>query len=104
MLHDADDITPDIYRIAEHAKRCLPLLREYSKRDELLEMSINSGDSARARGAHEVHRSHPSACCILKMASQLALQSYMNARSLLDENSWKTDAARTSSVFLRLAE
>ena len=41
--------------------RCLPLLREYSKRDELLEMSIEAGDSARARGAHEVcgsvHRS-----------------------------------------------
>ena len=34
--------------------RCLPLLREHSKRDELLEMSIDAGDSARARGAHEV--------------------------------------------------
>ncbi|RPD81571.1 histidine kinase [Lentinus tigrinus ALCF2SS1-7] len=84
MLHEA---TPDIYRIAEHAKRCLPLLREYSKRDELLEMSIDAGDSARARGAHE-----------------LALQSYMNARSLLDENSWKTDPVRTSSLYVRLAE
>lgn len=36
--------------------RCLPLLREHSKRDELLEMSIDAGDSARARGAHEVSR------------------------------------------------
>ncbi|RDX43976.1 histidine kinase [Lentinus brumalis] len=84
MLHES---TPDIYRIAEHAKRCLPLLREHSKRDELLEMSIDAGDSARARGAHE-----------------LALQSYMNARSLLDENSWKTDPVRTSSLYIRLAE
>ncbi|TBU58822.1 histidine kinase [Dichomitus squalens] len=84
MLHDA---TPDIYRITEHAKRCLPLLREYSKRDELLEMSIEAGDSARARGAHE-----------------LALQSYMNARSLLDDDPWKTDPVRTSSLYMRLAE
>ncbi|KAJ3003995.1 hypothetical protein NUW54_g5022 [Trametes sanguinea] len=84
MLHES---TPDIYRIAEHAKRCLPLLREHSKRDELLEMSIDAGDSARARGAHE-----------------LALQSYMTARSLLDENSWKTDPVRTSQLYMRLAE
>ncbi|KAI8983351.1 histidine kinase [Trametes punicea] len=84
MLHES---SPDIYRIAEHAKRCLPLLREHSKRDALLEMSIDAGDSARARGAHE-----------------LALQSYMTARSLLDENSWKTDPARTSSLYMRLAE
>ncbi|OSD05781.1 histidine kinase [Trametes coccinea BRFM310] len=84
MLHES---TPDIYRIAEHAKRCLPLLREHSKRDALLEMSIDAGDSARARGAHE-----------------LALQSYMTARSLLDENSWKTDPVRTSQLYMRLAE
>ncbi|KAI0325627.1 histidine kinase [Cubamyces sp. BRFM 1775] len=84
MLHES---SPDIYRIAEHAKRCLPLLREHSKRDELLEMSIDAGDSARARGAHE-----------------LALQSYMTARSLLDDQSWKTDPVRTSSLYMRLAE
>ncbi|KAI0757423.1 histidine kinase [Daedaleopsis nitida] len=84
MLHES---TPDIYRITDHAKRCLPLLREYAKRDELLEMSMDAGDSARARGAHEV-----------------ALQSYMNARSLLDENSWKTDPVRTASLYVRLAE
>ena len=51
MLHEP---TPDIYRIAEHAKQCLPLLREHQKRDELLDLSIDAGDSARARGAHEV--------------------------------------------------
>ncbi|KAI1786301.1 histidine kinase [Ganoderma leucocontextum] len=84
MLHEA---TPDVYRIAEHAKRCMPLLREHSKRDELMEMSMDAGDSARARGAHE-----------------LALQSYVNARSLLDENSWKTDPSRTASLYMRLAE
>ena len=51
MLHEP---TPDIYRIAEHAKQCLPLLREHQRRDELLDLSIDAGDSARARGAHEV--------------------------------------------------
>ncbi|GBE78499.1 histidine kinase [Sparassis crispa] len=84
MLHDS---TPDAYRIAEHAKRCLPLLREHAKRDELFLLSIDSGDSARARGAHE-----------------LALQSYINAQSLLDADSWTTDPERTGSLCLRLAE
>ncbi|OCH84424.1 histidine kinase [Obba rivulosa] len=84
MLHDA---TPDVYRIAEHAKRCLPLLREHAKRDELLELSIDAGDSARARGAHE-----------------LALQSYRNAQSLLDDDSWKKDAMRTALIYQKLAE
>lgn len=51
MLHEP---TPDIYRIAGHAKQCLPLLREHQKRDELLDLSLDAGDSARARGAHEV--------------------------------------------------
>lgn len=84
MLHEA---TPDVYRIAEHAKRCLPLLREHAKRDELLELSIDAGDSARARGAHE-----------------LALQSYINAQSLLDNQSWVNDPQRTCSLYLKLAE
>ena len=71
MLHED---TPEVYRIAEHAKRygpfnsayalhvsysvclsrCLPLLREHPKRDELFELLIDAGDSARTRGAHEV--------------------------------------------------
>ncbi|OSX67898.1 hypothetical protein POSPLADRAFT_1043081 [Postia placenta MAD-698-R-SB12] len=84
MFHEA---TPDVYRIAEHAKRCLPLLREHAKRDELLELSIDAGDSARARGAHE-----------------LALQSYINAQSLLDNQSWVNDPQRTCSLYLKLAE
>lgn len=41
--------------ITDCLRSCLPLLREHSKRDELLELSINAGDSARARGAHEVY-------------------------------------------------
>lgn len=34
--------------------RCLPLVREHPKRDELFELLIDAGDSARTRGAHEV--------------------------------------------------
>ncbi|KAL0581381.1 Chk1 protein kinase [Marasmius crinis-equi] len=50
ILHE----TPvDVYRIAEHAKRCLPLLHEHPKRDELLDVLIDAGEAAWARGAHE---------------------------------------------------
>jgi hypothetical protein len=34
--------------------RCLPLLREYNRRGELVSLLIDAGDSAWARGAHEV--------------------------------------------------
>ncbi|KAF7798602.1 hypothetical protein EIP86_009824 [Pleurotus ostreatoroseus] len=88
MLHEP---APDVYRIAEHAKRCLPLLREHQKRDELLDLSIDAGDSAAARGAHEA-------------SGLLALQSYLNALSLLDENPWKTNPRRTMALYLKLAE
>ncbi|KAI0793300.1 histidine kinase [Abortiporus biennis] len=84
MLHES---VPDVYRIAEHAKRCLPLLREHSKREELLDLSIDAGDSARARGAHE-----------------LALRSYLNAYELMDDNPWDSNPVRTMSLFLKLAE
>ncbi|PSS37161.1 hypothetical protein PHLCEN_2v1034 [Hermanssonia centrifuga] len=84
MLHDT---VPDVYRIAEHAKRCLPLLREHHRRDELLDLSIDAGDSASSRGAHE-----------------LALQSYMNALSLLEDDPWKSKPERTMALYLKLAE
>ncbi|KAK7694195.1 hypothetical protein QCA50_001375 [Cerrena zonata] len=84
MLHEG---TPEIYRIAEHAKRCLPLLREHPKRDELFELLIDAGDSARTRGAHE-----------------LALQSFINAYELLDDNPWRVNQARTMALCLKLAE
>ncbi|EPQ61132.1 hypothetical protein GLOTRDRAFT_113578 [Gloeophyllum trabeum ATCC 11539] len=77
---------PDVYRIAEHAKRCLPLLREHAKREELLNLMIESGDAAWARGAHE-----------------LALQSLVSARSLLTDDAWDRDPARTLLLFTRLA-
>lgn len=60
MLHEA---TPDVHRIAEHAKRCLPLLRDNAKREVLLDLLSDAGDSARARGAHEVCGAHDSYNC-----------------------------------------
>ncbi|KAI0078477.1 histidine kinase [Panus rudis PR-1116 ss-1] len=84
MLHDP---VPDAHRIAEHAKRCLQILKEHSKREELLELLIDAGDSARTRGAHE-----------------LALQSYINAYSLLGDRPWDTNHARTMALNLKLAE
>ncbi|GJE87861.1 histidine kinase [Phanerochaete sordida] len=84
MMHEP---IPDIYRIAEHAKQCLPLLRDHPRRDELLDLSIDAGDSARARGAHE-----------------LALQAFLNAISLLDDDPWRSHPERTMSLYLKLAE
>ncbi|KAJ8091390.1 Chk1 protein kinase [Marasmius tenuissimus] len=83
ILHD----TPiDVYRIAEHAKRCLPLLHEHPKRDELLDVLIDAGEAAWARGAHE-----------------LALRSFSSARTLLTDNPWVQRTQRTFNLFSRLA-
>jgi hypothetical protein len=63
--------TPDVYQISERAQRyvaicfwslfltadrCLPLLREHDRRGELVSLLVDAGDSAWARGAHEVRR------------------------------------------------
>ncbi|KAI3615522.1 histidine kinase [Moniliophthora roreri] len=83
MLHE----TPvDVYRIAEHAKRCLPLLHEHPKRDELLDVLIDAGEAAWARGAHE-----------------LSLRSFSSARTLLLEDPWAREPHRTFELFSKLA-
>ena len=61
--------SPDVYQISERAQRyvvicffnllltanrCLPLLCEHERRGELVSLLIGAGDSAWARGAHEV--------------------------------------------------
>ena len=61
--------SPDVYQISERAQRyvavcflsllltidrCLPLLREHGRRGELVSLLMDAGDSAWARGAHEV--------------------------------------------------
>ncbi|KAG6919550.1 hypothetical protein DXG01_004213 [Tephrocybe rancida] len=77
----------DVYRVAEHAKRCLPLLQEHPKREELLNVLMEAGESAWARGAHE-----------------LATRSFLNARALLRDDPWVTNSARTFALLSRLAE
>ncbi|KAJ7356807.1 dual-domain HisK/Mak2 protein kinase [Mycena albidolilacea] len=81
-----NDIPADVYRIAEHAAHCLPLLREHPKHDELLDILIDAGESAWARGAHE-----------------LALRSFVNARTLLRKNAWAPKPRRTLNLLRRLA-
>ncbi|KAF9498170.1 dual-domain HisK/Mak2 protein kinase [Pleurotus eryngii] len=100
MLHESPI---DVYRIAEHAKRCLPLLHENPKRDELLDVLIDAGESAWARGAHEA--------CYLRWKSsfphlapcQLAYHSFTNARSLLRPSSWENNYQRTFLLLIRIA-
>jgi hypothetical protein len=62
--------SPDVYQISERAQRyvvicfffnllltanrCLPLLCGHDRRGELVSLLIDAGDSAWARGAHEV--------------------------------------------------
>ncbi|KAH8992121.1 hypothetical protein EDB92DRAFT_1945661 [Lactarius akahatsu] len=79
--------SPDIYQIAERAQRCLPLLREHHKRGELVSFLIEAGDSAWARGAHE-----------------MAYQALVNAQSLLDQDVWTTNSARAFSLYAKLVE
>ncbi|EGO28466.1 STKc type histidine kinase [Serpula lacrymans var. lacrymans S7.9] len=83
MLHES---APDIHRIAEHAKRCLHLLHDHPKWGELLNVLIDAGDSAWARGAHE-----------------LALQAFSSAKSLLRDNAWDDNPRRTCLLLSRLA-
>ncbi|KAF9473185.1 hypothetical protein BDN70DRAFT_997771 [Pholiota conissans] len=83
MMHE----TPiDVYRIAEHAKRCLNLLHDHPKRDELLDVLVDAGESAWARGAHE-----------------LAIQSFVSARNLLSGDAWAEKPRRTFILLSRLS-
>ncbi|KAF7340087.1 Histidine kinase [Mycena venus] len=81
-----NEIPVDVYRVAEHATHCLPLLREHPKHDELLDVLIDAGESAWARGAHE-----------------LAMRSFLNARTLLRKNPWVPKPRRTLNLLRRLA-
>ncbi|KAJ7922998.1 hypothetical protein B0H13DRAFT_1981220 [Mycena leptocephala] len=81
-----NEIPVDVYRIAEYATRCLPFLRDHPKHDELLDVLIDAGESAWARGAHE-----------------LAMRSFINARTLLRKNPWAPKPRRTLNLLRRLA-
>lgn len=84
MLHETN---PDIFKIAERAQRCLPLLRQHSRREELVSLLIDAGHAAHARGAH-----------------QIAYQAFINTRALLDGELWESHKERAFNLTFRLAE
>ncbi|KAJ7293811.1 dual-domain HisK/Mak2 protein kinase [Mycena rebaudengoi] len=86
VLMMISEIPIDVYRIAEHATHCLPLLYDHPKHDEMLDVLIDAGESAWARGAHE-----------------LAMRSFTSARTLLRKNPWITKPRRSLNLFRRLA-
>jgi predicted ATPase len=61
-------------------------LLDHPKREELLGVLVDAGESAWARGAHEV-----------------ALQSFRSARSLLRDRPWEDDPGRTLLILSRIA-
>lgn len=82
-----DERVVDPYRIAEHAKRCLNLIKENHIRKEILGQLHEAGLAAWARGAHE-----------------LALETLKNAQFLLTDEDWVVDYSRTFALYLKLAE
>jgi hypothetical protein len=86
------ETSPDVYQISERAQRyvaicfwglfltadrCLPLLREHDRRGELVSLLIDAGDSAWARGAHEVR------CLLLSNSFWLNAQASLDGISIL---------------------
>ncbi|KAI5123720.1 hypothetical protein M0805_000314 [Coniferiporia weirii] len=82
-----DDRMTDPYRVAEHAKRCLKLIKEHPIRDDVFKRLFEAGLSAWARGAHE-----------------LALETLKNARALVIEGLWQKDFYKAMTLHLKLAE
>ncbi|KAI5991480.1 STKc type histidine kinase [Pisolithus albus] len=84
VLHDA---FPDAHRIVDHASRCIPLLLKYPNREQLLNVLVDAGESAWARGAHE-----------------LAFQAFVSAECLLSTDHWTISPKRSSLLMSNLAE
>ncbi|KAI6136939.1 STKc type histidine kinase [Pisolithus sp. B1] len=84
VLHDA---VPDVHRIIDHAARCIPLLLKYPNREQLLDVLVDAGESAWARGAHE-----------------LAFQAFLSAQCLLSTDHWALNPKRSSLLVSKLAE
>ena len=53
-------------------ERCLNLLHDHPKRDELLDVLIDAGESAWARGAHEVNPFVYTAHLVISLTSLLS--------------------------------
>lgn len=87
-----------------HTPRCLPLLHEHPKREELLDVLVDAGESAWARGAHEVSRvGIITAYTSTLTASKLAIRSFISARTLLRADPWLDNPSRTISLLKKLA-
>ncbi|KAI6045151.1 STKc type histidine kinase [Pisolithus marmoratus] len=84
VLHDA---VPDVHRIVDHAGRCIPLLLKEPNREQLLDVLVDAGESAWARGAHE-----------------LAFQAFLSAQKLLSTDHWAVNPTRSSLLLSKLAE
>jgi len=85
-------------------ERCLNLLHDHSKRDELLDVLIDAGESAWARGAHEVNPFVYTAHFVNSLTStQLAIQSFVSARTLLRADAWSEEPSKTFNLLSRLA-
>ncbi|KAG1716795.1 hypothetical protein ID866_393 [Astraeus odoratus] len=80
VLHDA---VPDGHRIAEHAGRCIPLLLKQPNREQLLDVLVDAGESAWARGAHEA---------------------FLSARCLRNADHWSVNPGQSALLVSKLAE
>ncbi|KZP00739.1 histidine kinase [Calocera viscosa TUFC12733] len=79
---------PDYFRVADFAKRSIPLLPEHPRRKAFLDVFLRVSSQATVQGAHE-----------------MALEYCQCARQLLSEEAWDTDNREASlSLLLKTAE
>ena len=78
---------PDLHRVAEHAKKCLDIIKSHSKREDIMMVVHEAALAAWTRGAHE-----------------LALESMQSAQALLVDQDWEDKPRQVSSLLLQLAE
>ncbi len=84
-------------------ERCLTLLHDHPKREELLSVLMDAGEEAWNRGAHEASPKSAYMVIVDLMEVQLAIRSFTSARALLRNNPWSDHPHRTYVLFSRLA-
>ncbi|KAH7104691.1 hypothetical protein BKA62DRAFT_693063 [Auriculariales sp. MPI-PUGE-AT-0066] len=77
----------DTYRIAEFARRCTSLLAMHPARPAALQCLLDAAFSASSRGALEI-----------------ALSSYISAKSLLSDSAWLDEPTQTFAIYLKIVE
>ena len=78
---------PDPHRVAEHARKCIDIVKAHPKREDIMTMVHEAALAAWTRGAHE-----------------LALESMQSAQVLLLPQDWEEKPRQVSSLLLQLAE